>query len=273
MAGQRSPITVVVFLSIIASTVGVLAVVSYLPSQAQHQRSGPFILLAHILGKEDVSSLSGVPLTARGSSETGYGSATEENSAGVRTLTQDNGHLRLEIAEAAYTNGSAAIVVTVTNIGAENLGISSLGVGGGTDGGSGDNRTSVTAFTSYVVGCTHNSTFISPVVMVSVSNETTLTQTSVSTITSTEYPNPNSTSVLMTIVTTSTTTFTSVSFSYVTATQTQTFLVVCSQIAAWEGPLVLSPGQSFSAYVVVDAPLLNSLNEIGGSAYYDGSSI
>lgn len=53
-----------------------------------------------------------------------------------------------------------------------------------------------------------------------------------------------------------------------TVTSYETFTVVCSQVATQQGPVILKPGESFSAYVLLNSTVLSELNEIGAGAQY-----
>ena len=49
---------------------------------------------------------------------------------------------------------------------------------------------------------------------------------------------------------------------------TQTFYTICNQPFAQQGPISLSPGQSFDAYIMVDSGRLARFNEVGTTAMY-----
>ncbi|MDG6989999.1 MAG: hypothetical protein JRM99_01105 [Nitrososphaerota archaeon] len=215
---SRNLIAVGVVVAVLAGSGIVFALVSFLPSQdVGPQAPGPANLKPHILGNQTIVSLSGVQLTVVARSETG--NRVGENA----TLQSDNGHAMLTLSRAVYSNGSQAIVETVTNIGHVSVNVTTMIMGGADENGTGNSRIGTEQFNSYVIGCTGNSTITAPVI--NVGNGTT-------------------------------------------SVSSELYHIVCSQVAVQQAPVVLMPGQSFSAYVLVGSSVTKITNQIGGSAGY-----
>lgn len=237
MLNVRTLVAVGVVLAVVSGSGLVYAFVTYLPSQNQPQISPPAYStpIAHVLGVTGESSISALTptivgvttLTIVGASQTGYGAGTSPyGSNGLPNpyvRTNDTGHLQLVLRKATLSNGSMAVVETLTNIGQVNVTIGRATIGGVANTGVGNNQTGAAVFNSYVVGCTRNTTTTSPVIY---ANGTT------------------------------------------TVTSYETITVACSQVAAQQGPVILRPGESFSAYVLLNRTTLSALNEIGAGAGY-----
>lgn len=157
-----------------------------------------------------------VPLKMIGSTQNGRGTGPLENGAGFTTV-YDNGHLLLTVSKGTLQNGTLVIYSKLTNIGPGNLTVGYLGIGGASPSGR-------EVFDSYIMGgCTHNSTYVGPVVNA--------------------YPNG-------TVVTTS-----------------RTFTVDCNQ-PDFQGTTTFSPGETFSAYVLVSPSLTIMVSSFGSGANY-----
>jgi hypothetical protein len=128
---------------------------------------------ATVLNETSPASVLGIPLTTEAASDNASTTGPQTNAEGIAMTTYDTGHLNLTLYRGDYPNGSSVIAVTVSNIGQQSVDVWSLTIGAGSPSG-------VTTLESFVIGCTHDSTFMQTVTSVN-QNAANTTQTTAQT--------------------------------------------------------------------------------------------
>jgi hypothetical protein len=128
-----------------------------------------------VLKNQDASSL-GIPLSRLGFNDTGSAPGREVNSAGIPIEVYDSGHLSLALYAGRFSNGTAVVVVTLKNVGAQNVTIDQLGIGGWNH-----DFPLAGPLQVDIIGCTHGYTYTG-VVVTGYPNGTTISSISTFTV-------------------------------------------------------------------------------------------
>jgi hypothetical protein len=154
--GERS--SSVLFLSIALAIVLVIGLIS-IPKIESALSTGSTVIpsVIVVLPAHGNNTGLGLQLKTVGSTQNGRGVGPFNKSLGFTTI-YDNGHLQLTVSTGSFQNGTMVIFSRLINIGQNKLTVGHLGIGGASSSGT-------ELFDSYIIGgCTHNSTFVGPVV-------------------------------------------------------------------------------------------------------------
>ncbi len=246
---------------IIASLVGGIAYVYSFSSMGTI--NGPTVLTASFIGSGSPIQALGITITGVANTQDAYTSGPPTNAAGVPSRVVDPTRLQLSIGRGTLSNGTVAVIVTLTNIGRVEENVTRLTIGS-------IDASSTNLIESYVIGCTRALVVLrSPVINVFSAGNATITGISTMTTVALVTPTQNSTiaSVTTRVITS---TFTTVSMVFSTATSMETITSTCSQLAV-QGPTSLAPGQSVSAFVLASPAEVRSSVSIGAGATFTPS--
>jgi hypothetical protein len=133
------------------------------------QNAGPASPPITILGSKPTTAI-GIPLTTEASTQTGSALVAQRDARGLPITVYDAGHIVITTYRGDFLNGTSAIVVSVTNIGQQEVRVGRMNFGAG-------NSFGTTLMVSYVIGCTQDSTFSQAVTTVNNGTSTPGTKT------------------------------------------------------------------------------------------------